>query len=146
MLSTQAWLLAICNFVIFVSVVISVFLIKDDGEQGKKGTALFKTVIALLSFLFVMALQVYSLNCMVFGNCLLWSWIVSVFAAIGCIAYICVFVYVVVLKKTSIKQSVPSPSPIAYAPPMPSPIAAPLQTVPVVSPVPALGTPGTQQQ
>lgn len=123
-MSTQAWLLAICNFVIFISVILSLFLIKDDNEQGKKGSAIFKTIIALGSFLCVMALQVYSLNCMVVGDCILWSWIVAIFATIGCIAYVCLFVYVVVVLKRapnaviSVKPSSPIASSTVSSPAM----------------------------
>lgn len=94
MLTTQGWILAICNIIIFVVVIVGMVAVKKDSEDGNKPLALVKNVVALVFFFIVMALQVYSLNCMVTGDCHLWAWILAVFAVITTLLYMGAFVII----------------------------------------------------
>lgn len=101
MLSQQAIILGICNLVIFVAVVISMFVLKKDADKGAgavgkggKVVAVLKNVAALVLFLVIMVLQIYSLNCMVYGDCVAWSWILTALAVFGTLGYLGVFAYI----------------------------------------------------
>lgn len=119
-LSTQATILAICNFVILIAVVLSMFVIKKNNDEGNKLYATIKNVFALLMFIIIMTMQVYSLNCMIYGDCHLWGWILTTFAVIGTLSYLGFFAYIAfTIKKTGdalhISQS-PSSAPLSTPP------------------------------
>lgn len=120
MISIQAVVLGICNLVILVALIISMFVLKrsSDSSEGKVKTAL-KNVAALIMFVIIMVMQIYSLNCMVYGNCVAWAWVLTAFAIFGTLAYIGFFTYLLFSTnkvKNSLKDimrpveaSVPSP-------------------------------------
>jgi hypothetical protein len=99
LISTQAVVLAICNALILLAVILSMFVIKKNTDEGDKGSALIKNVVALLFFFVFMALQVYSLNCMIYGDCRIWAWILVGFAVLGTVLYMAAFLYIVFIKK-----------------------------------------------
>lgn len=96
MFSQQAIILGICNFVIFVAVVVSMFVLKKDADtnQGGKVVPILKNIAALVLFLVIMVMQIYSMNCMVYGECVSWAWIITAFAVFGTLAYLGVFAYI----------------------------------------------------
>lgn len=98
-MSTQAVILTICNVLVFIAVATSMFLIKKEGDantnvSSRIGT-IMKNIAALIMFAIVMALQVYSLNCMIYGDCHMWTWIITGFAVFGTLSYLGIFVYLV---------------------------------------------------
>lgn len=95
MLSKQGWVLAVCNTIIFIVVVLSMLSVKQETEQGSKTKALIKNVVALVFFFIVMVLQVYSLNCMITGDCHVWAWILASFAVITTLLYMLAFVFII---------------------------------------------------
>ena len=99
-ISTQAMILAACNAVIFIAVVIAMFLTKEEADKGSKVVAIMKNIVSLLAFFIMMALQVYSLNCMVYGECYLWSWIIAIFSVIGLVIFILGFIYIIYMTKS----------------------------------------------
>jgi hypothetical protein len=102
MLSTQAIVLAICNTVILVAVILSMFVIKKNTDEGNKVYATIKNIFALLMFIIIMMMQIYSLNCMVYGDCRMWAWVLAIFAVVGTLSYIGFFAYIVfTMKKIS---------------------------------------------
>jgi len=104
--SQQAIILTICNFVIFVAVVLSMFVLKRSTDtETMTIIPILKNVAALVGFVIVMALQVYSLNCMIYGDCNVWAWILTAMAVVGTLAYLGVFVYITV-SASKIKSSV----------------------------------------
>lgn len=99
MLSSQAFVLAICNVCILIAVIISMFVIKKNTDSGHTSSALLKNIVALVVFILVMVMQVYSLNCMVRGDCHIWAWILAVFGVIGALSYLGAFVYILLFRK-----------------------------------------------
>jgi len=95
MLSKQGWVLAICNTIIFIVVLIGMFSVKKDAEAGDKTKALIKNVVALVFFFIIMVLQVYSLNCMITGDCHIWAWILAIFAVLTTVLYMIAFVMII---------------------------------------------------
>lgn len=111
MLSQQAIILSICNFVILIAVILSLFVIKKsaDKKDESKLVTILKNIAALVLFLIIMVLQVYSVNCMVYGECGSWAWILTAFAVFGTLAYLGVFAYVAISAaklKASVKDLV----------------------------------------
>jgi energy-converting hydrogenase Eha subunit A len=103
-LSYQAIVLMLCNFIIFMLMFINVFIPKKNKDSPSK-TAI--TLVLLFIILPVMALQVYSLNCMVTGECHAWSWILSAIAGIFTILYVIGFVAMIIkLKKIAGPSSI----------------------------------------
>ena len=47
-----------------------------------------KRILTLLLMLIPIALSIYSINCMMVGNCVLWSWVNSVFIALWVLLFI----------------------------------------------------------
>lgn len=94
MISTQAIVLTICNLIILVALIISMFIIKRTNDNEQKVGAIMKNMSALLGFIIIMGLQIYSLNCMVYGDCHLWSWILVGFGILGTLSYLGVFAYI----------------------------------------------------
>ena len=104
--SNQAIILTVCNVVILVAVLISMFILKKsvDLNEGKVKT-IIKNISALVFFLVIMVIQVYSLNCMVYGDCNTWSWVITAFAIFGTLGYIGFFAYISMSSKV-VKDSV----------------------------------------
>lgn len=101
-MSTQAIILTVCNVVILIALFLSLFVLKRsvDSENESKVTTIMKNVSAMLMFVVIMVIQIYSVNCMVYGNCIAWTWILTAFAILGTLAYIGFFAYVAVTAKT----------------------------------------------
>lgn len=99
MLSTQAIVLAVCNLLVFIAITLSMFVLKKESDQNASKSdrivTIVKNVTALIMFAVIMALQVYSLNCMIYGDCQLWAWIITAFAALGTLSYLGFFVYLI---------------------------------------------------
>lgn len=99
MLATQSIVLIVCNIFVFIAIVMSMFVLKKESNENKSTseriTTIAKNVLALVLFAIIMALQVYSLNCMVYGDCQAWAWILTTFAAVGTLSYLGFFVYLV---------------------------------------------------
>ena len=94
MFSQQAFILTICNVIILVAVILSMFVLKkSQATDPSKVKTILKNISVLVMFIIIMLLQVYSLNCMVYGNCQLWSWILTSFAIFGTLGYIGFFAY-----------------------------------------------------
>lgn len=95
MFSQQAIVLSICNIIILIAVIISMFVLKKskDTEQYKIKTVL-KNIAALIMFIIIMVMQIYSVNCMITGECHIWTWILVAFFAFGTLMYIGFFTYV----------------------------------------------------
>jgi cytochrome bd-type quinol oxidase subunit 2 len=102
MLSQQALILSICNVVIFIALIISVFIIKKttDKKEESKYKIVLKNIAALIFFLIIMIMQVYSVNCMVYGECGSWAWIITIFTVLGTLAYLGLFIYILIKSKT----------------------------------------------
>lgn len=100
-MSPQAIILTVCNIVILIALILSLFVIKksSDAPEESKVKTILKNVAALVMFLVIMAMQIYSLNCMVYGNCTSWSWVLTTFAIFGTLAYIGFFAYVAMTAK-----------------------------------------------
>lgn len=101
-MSVQAIILTVCNVVILIALFLSLFVIKrsaDSPDENKTATIL-KNIAALVLFLVIMVMQVYSLNCMIYGNCIAWTWILTAFAIFGTLAYIGFFAYIAMTAKT----------------------------------------------
>lgn len=106
MFSQQAIILTICNFVIFVAVVLSMFVLKKSTDtEPMTIVPILKNVAALVGFVIVMALQVYSLNCMIYGDCHAWAWVLTAMAVVGTLAYLGIFAYIA-MTASKIKSSV----------------------------------------
>lgn len=97
MFSSQAVVLSICNIIIFIALILSMFVLKRssaDPTESRLKTIL-KNVAALIMFLIIMVMQVYSLNCMIYGDCAAWAWVLTAFAIFGTLTYIGFFAYLV---------------------------------------------------
>lgn len=106
MLSQQGLILSICNVIIFVAVVLSMFVIKKTADtEPNKVKAVLKNIAVLIMFLLIMVMQVYSLNCMVTGDCHVWAWILTAFAIFGTLGYIGFFAYLT-MTANKVKDSV----------------------------------------
>lgn len=106
MLSQQGVILSICNFIIFVAVVLSMFVIKKSADtESNKTKSILKNIAVLMMFILIMVMQVYSLNCMVTGDCQLWSWTITAFAVFGTLGYIGFFAYIV-MTANKVQESV----------------------------------------
>lgn len=96
-LSHQAIVLIVCNFVVFMLMFINVFIPRKNVTNTPSKTAV--SFVLLLVILPIMILQIYSLNCMVTGECYAWSWTLSVIAAIFTIIYVIGFILTIVKLK-----------------------------------------------
>jgi hypothetical protein len=95
MISQQGVILSICNIVIFIAVILSMFVIKKSVDtESNKTKSVFKNIAVLIMFLLIMVMQVYSLNCMVNGDCQMWAWALTAFAVFGTLGYIGFFAYI----------------------------------------------------
>jgi hypothetical protein len=95
MFSQQGVILTVCNVIIFIAVILSMFVIKKSSNtEPNKTTSILKNIAVLIMFLLIMAIQVYSLNCMVYGDCQMWAWSLTAFAVFGTLGYIGFFAYI----------------------------------------------------
>lgn len=106
-MSPQASILAICNIIIVLSTGISMLIFARKSEEIVTWNLVVNNVAAFLLFIVIMALQVYSLNCMVTGDCQIWAWVVAGFAVFGTLAYLGLFAYLMGLLN-KIKNAVDS--------------------------------------
>lgn len=93
-ISKQAIILMICNFIVFMLLLLNTFITKTPNRTGI-------IVVLFLLILPFMLLQIYSLNCMVTGECYAWSWIIAYIAIAFTVLYVIGFVVMIQrLKKT----------------------------------------------
>lgn len=114
MISYQAIVLGICNFVILIALILSMFVLKKSAAEGESRVKIvLKNVAALVMFLVIMVMQIYSLNCMVYGDCASWAWVLTAFAIFGTLTYIGFFAYLVFSARkvqTSLKDLMAPPT------------------------------------
>lgn len=93
-ISKQAIILMICNFIVFMLLLLNTFITKTPNR-----TAII--VVLFLLILPFMLLQIYSLNCMVTGECYAWSWIIAYIAIAFTVLYVIGFIIMIrKIKKT----------------------------------------------
>jgi len=88
LVSKQAIILMICNFIVFMLLLSNTFISKIPN----------RTAILLVLFLLIlpfMLLQIYSLNCMVTGECYTWTWIIAAIAVVFTILYVIGFIIMI---------------------------------------------------
>ena len=95
-LTPQAIVLLVANLVFLIAVVFSISsVLRTMKTHGFDVTYdVSRVVSALLSYLIVMGLQVYSLNCMVVGDCRVWTWILAGLAVLGTLLYLALLVWI----------------------------------------------------
>jgi hypothetical protein len=100
MLSTQAIILLVCNLIVLIAVGLSLFALKKNVDKGESKTVvLLQNIAVMIMFVVIMMMQVYSINCMVFGDCQLWTWIIVGLAVIGTLTFLGFFTYVAIATK-----------------------------------------------
>jgi hypothetical protein len=97
-LSNQAMTILVCNFIIFILLLANIFIPRNDSSQ-KRMSKTGSFVVLFLLVLPFMILSVYSVNCMIVGQCTTWSWILSGLVIIAAILYIIGFIQMIIIKK-----------------------------------------------
>lgn len=102
MLSTQAIILLVCNLVVITAMGLSLFALKKNVDKGESKTVvLIQNLAVMIMFVVVMMMQVYSVNCMVYGDCQLWTWFLVGLAVVGTLTFLGFFTYVAVVARKS---------------------------------------------
>lgn len=99
-LSNQALTILICNFIIFILLLANTFIPRKSASDAEK--RMTKTGSFIVLFLLVlpfMLLSVYSVNCMIVGQCTTWTWIISAFVIFVAFLYIIGFIQMIMIKK-----------------------------------------------
>lgn len=99
-LSNQALTILVCNFIIFVLLLANTFIPRKSPSDSEKRMSKSGSFIVLFFLVLpFMLLSVYSVNCMIVGQCTTWTWILS--ALVICVAflYIVGFVQMIIIKK-----------------------------------------------
>lgn len=81
-------LLAAVSYLVMAFVIL---LPLNNGKCDSKDPACYnfgKRVLVLILMLIPIGLSIYSINCMVAGKCLVWSWVNSIFIAIWVLLFI----------------------------------------------------------
>jgi hypothetical protein len=91
-ISNQAIILTVCNFIIFMLMFANIFISKQKSKT-----------IVILGLIFIvipiMIIQIYSLNCMVTGSCVAWSWTLSIIAIVLTLVYVIGFIAMIMKLK-----------------------------------------------
>lgn len=95
-ISKQAIILMICNFIVFMLLLFNTFITKGSNRNAI-------IIVLFLMILPFMILQIYSLNCMVTGECYVWSWIIAYISIAFTVLYVIGFI--IMIRK--LKQSGP---------------------------------------
>lgn len=99
-LSNQALTILICNFVIFILLLANTFIPRKNPSDAEKRMSRSGSFIVLfLLVLPFMLLSVYSVNCMIVGQCTTWTWILSAFVILIAFLYIVGFIQMIIIKK-----------------------------------------------
>ena len=88
---TKPALLATIAYLVMAVVILLPFNIGDcDYTYGETKTCynFWRRLLILLIMFIPFALSVYSINCMMVGKCVVWSWINSVFVAIWVLLFL----------------------------------------------------------
>lgn len=100
--SSQAKVIVVCNIVVLIAVLLSIFGInKERNKQEGKIKAISKAVIVFVMFIVIMLLQVYTMNCMIYGECHSLAWAISSVAVVGTLIYLGIFIYLIFKKHTT---------------------------------------------
>lgn len=91
-LSKQGLVLLVCNMIVFIMIVANIFV-------SKKSNWVMSLFLLCVLIIPIMAIQVYSLNCMVTGDCRLWSWTLVAFVIVFTLLYIIGFLSMIVKMK-----------------------------------------------
>lgn len=157
-LTNQAIIIGVCNIIIFLGIIVSLFFLKVDILAGNKAIAVLKIIAGLLWFLIMVAIQVYSINCMVVGDCIIWTWILVAFAILGTLIYIFSLIYalafindiqkagsltgnITLYTSDSMVLPIMPPEPTATPPPEPPATPPPATPAPPATPPPATPAP-----
>ena len=94
-LPKQTLVLLVCNIVIFILIVSNMFLGKNKNW--------FLSIVLLIALIVpIMLMQLYSVNCMVTGDCNSWSWFLVAVAVLCTLVYIIGFINSIInLKKNT---------------------------------------------
>lgn len=88
---TKPALLAAISYIIMAFVIILPFNIGDcDYVYGEKKTCynFWRRLLILIIMLVPFGLSIYSINCMMTGKCVVWSWVNSIFVAIWVLLFL----------------------------------------------------------
>lgn len=120
-MSPQAGVALTFMGIAMIMLFIAIFTI-PSGTAGFYGK-IMTLLVALLVFLPVVFIQAYSINCMVEGNCNIFSWIVTAIIIIFSLLYVVVAIrsiYLVRKQKSEVQQDQDSPKQaITIASPVP---------------------------
>lgn len=97
-LTTQALVLLVCNFVIFILLFANILIPKSRNQQNND-SKIARLLLLFIVVLPIMVLSIYSLNCMIVGQCTHLSWAVATVAILVCILYIIGFIMAILKKK-----------------------------------------------
>jgi len=108
-ISKQAIILMVCNFIVLMLLLLNTLITKTPNRVAI-------LIVLFLIILPFMLLQIYSLNCMVTGECYAWTWIIATIAVVFTILYVIGFIIMIRrLKKTGPAEdespAVPQPIP-----------------------------------
>lgn len=108
-LAPQTIALIVVNVILLITFIIGVVVVNkskknnEDGTQDSKIMILAKNLGVFALFIIIMCAQGYSVNCMVFGNCATWSWVVA--SVIMCASFVHMGMLVYVILKTLQSQA-----------------------------------------
>lgn len=98
-LSTQALVLLICNFVIFVLLFASILIPRSRDQPKQNDAKVARIILLFVIILPLMVLSIYALNCMIVGQCTGFAWSLSAIAILIAILYIIGFIMAILKKK-----------------------------------------------
>lgn len=104
---TKPAMLAAVAYLIMAFVILLPFNIGDcDVTYGEQQNCynFWRRLLILILMLIPFGLSIYSINCMMVGNCIVWSWVNGVFVAVWVLLFILAAVMSYDTRKTSYSQ------------------------------------------
>ena len=97
-LAPQTITLLIVNVLLLATFVAGVFMInnkKDADKEQKKWLVVIKNLGVFAVYIMIMCAQAYSVNCMIYGNCFVWSWVIAALIIVASLSHMGLIIYLI---------------------------------------------------
>mgnify|MGYP006275842617 CR=1 FL=1 len=99
-LTHQSLVLAVAFIIMIIVFIMNVLL----PSKGSKYDKFIVIAIALVVILPLMIIKVYAMQCMIYGNCMAFTWMIAAAAMVLALTYLGMFIHTMIKKKQELDK------------------------------------------
>lgn len=111
-LAPQTIALIVVNVLLLITFIAGVVVVNKHKKTNEDSKIMIfaKNLGLFVFFIIVMCAQAYSVNCMVFGNCVAWSWVIASIIMLASFAHMGMLLYVIMRTMKTSNNSIQTTS------------------------------------